>query len=257
MERKSFTDLQNWQKKSNRKPLIVNGARQVGKTWILQEFGKRAYRNVAYINFEANTRMEALFASSLDTQRLLAGLRIEAGSPIEPGTTLIIFDEVQENPRALTALKYFAETAPEFHIVAAGSLLGIAMHGGTSFPVGKVEFLNLYPLSFQEFLWALGEKGLTELIISGDWSMIDMFRDKLIDYLKYYYFIGGMPECVSHFALTKDLITTREIQNQLLKAYDQDFSKYAEPAAVPRIRAVWDSIPSQLAREQRKFTYGL
>ena len=257
MERKSLLDLEKWKNKANRKPLILRGARQVGKTWILHEFGRRAYKNVAYINFEANARMEALFASNLDTQRLLTGLRIEAGCPIEPETTLIIFDEVQENPRALTSLKYFAENAPEYHIAAAGSLLGISMHGGTSFPVGKVEFLNLYPLSFQEFLWALGEKPLAELISGGDWSMMDMFRDKLIEYLKYYYCVGGMPECVSQFAVSKDLAKTRDIQNQLLKTYDQDFSKYAEPSIVPRIRAVWGSIPSQLAREQRKFTYGL
>ncbi len=257
MERKNIVDLQKWQKKPDRKPLVLHGARQVGKTWLLKEFGRRSYKNVAYINFEANERMAALFSSNLDTGRLLTGLRIESGCPIEPNSTLIIFDEVQANPRALTSLKYFAENAPAYHIAAAGSLLGIAMHAGTSFPVGKAEFLDLYPLSFEEFLWALGEPELPELIRRRDWQLLESFRDKLIDYLKYYYCVGGMPECVSNFAATKDLNKIREIQGRLLDAYEQDFSKYAEPAVVPRIRAVWNSIPSQLAREQRKFTYGL
>jgi predicted AAA+ superfamily ATPase len=257
MERKNIVDLQKWQKKPDRKPLVLHGARQVGKTWLLKEFGRRSYKNVAYINFEANERMAALFSSNLDTGRLLTGLRIESGCPIEPNSTLIIFDEVQANPRALTSLKYFAENAPAYHIAAAGSLLGIAMHAGTSFPVGKAEFLDLYPLSFEEFLWALGEPELPELIRRRDWQLLESFRDKLIDYLKYYNCVGGMPECVSNFAATKDLNKIREIQGRLLDAYEQDFSKYAEPAVVPRIRAVWNSIPSQLAREQRKFTYGL
>jgi predicted AAA+ superfamily ATPase len=201
--------------------------------------------------------MAALFASDLDVQRLLIGLRIESGSAIEPGTTLIIFDEVQENPKALTSLKYFAENAPPYHIAAAGSLLGIAMHRGTSFPVGKVDFLDLYPLSFEEFLWALGELDLAGLLESHNWQLLETFRGKLIDYLQYYYCVGGMPECVSTFVDTKDLNRVRDIQQKLLDAYQQNFSKYAEPALVPRIRAVWNSIPAQLSREQRKFTYGL
>ncbi len=257
MERKKLADLEKWRQKPDRKPLIVHGTRQVGKTWLLKEFGKRAYKDVAYINFEANERMAALFSSNLDTQRLLTGLRIESGCSIEPGTTLIIFDEVQENPQALTSLKYFAEEAPTYHIAAAGSLPGIAMHRGTSFPVGKVEFLDLYPLSFEEFLWALGEAELAGLLSGHDWQMLELFRDKLIDYLKYYFCVGGMPECVGSFAAGRDLDKVRETQGRLLSAYEQDFSKYAEPAMVPRIRAVWNSIPSQLAREQRKFTYGL
>ncbi len=257
MERKSILHLQEWQKKPERKPLILHGARQVGKTWLLKEFGRRFYKNVAYINFEANERMTALFSSNLDIERLLTGLRIEAGCPIEPDSTLLVFDEVQANPRALTSLKYFAENAPSYHIAAAGSLLGIAMHAGISFPVGKVEFLDLYPLSFEEFLWALGESELSEAIGRLDWQLLEPFREKLIDYLKYYYCVGGMPECVSTFVASRDLNRVREIHLRLLDAYEQDFSKYAEPAMVPRIRAVWNSIPSQLAREQRKFTYGL
>lgn len=201
--------------------------------------------------------MAALFSSDLDIGRLLTGLRIESGCPIEPRTTLIIFDEVQENPRALTSLKYFAENAPAYHIAAAGSLPGIAMHAGTSFPVGKVEFLDLYPLSFEEFLWALGESSLAGLSRGHDWQMLESFRDKLIDYLKYYYCVGGMPECVNNFIATRDLNRVRDVQGRLLDAYEQDFSKYAEPAMVPRVRAVWNSIPSQLAREQKKFSYDL
>ena len=257
MERKALIDLQRWQHKPDRKPLILHGARQVGKTWLLKEFGTRCYKNVAYINFEANERMAALFGSNLDVGRLLTGLRIEAGCLIEPASTLLIFDEVQANPRALTSLKYFAENAPEYHIAAAGSLLGIAMHAGTSFPVGKVEFLDLYPLSFEEFLWALGEQELAEVLVKRDWQFVEAFREKLIDYLKYYYVVGGMPECVSTFVATRDLNKAREIQERVLIAYEQDFSKYADPSMVPRIRAVWNSIPSQLAREQRKFVYGL
>ncbi|HEY9053668.1 MAG TPA: ATP-binding protein [Rectinemataceae bacterium] len=257
MERKSLADLLAWREKPGRKPLVLQGARQVGKTWILKEFGRRAYSSVAYINFEANPRMTSLFSSSLETERLLAGLRIEAGCPIDPGKTLIVFDEVQENPRALTSLKYFAENAPEYHLVAAGSLLGVAMHKGSSFPVGKVDFLGLHPLSFEEFLWALGEQALADLILRRDIAMMEAFRDKLIEYLKYYFFVGGMPECVSYFAATRDAAGTREIQLELLDAYERDFSKHADAAAVPRIRAVWNSIPAQLAREQRKFTYGL
>ena len=184
MERKALADLQSWQKKTNRKPLILHGARQVGKTWLLKEFGRRFYKNVAYINFDANERMAALFASGFNIERLLTGLRIESGCPIEPETTLLIFDEVQENPDALTSLKYFAENDPSYHIVAAGSLLGIAMHAGTSFPVGKVEFLNLYPLSFEEFLWALGEMATAELIQKPDWQMLESFKSMLVENLK-------------------------------------------------------------------------
>jgi len=257
MERKALSDLQKWKENLSRKPLILHGARQVGKTWLIKEFGARFYQNVAYINFEANERMATLFASDLDIPRLLTGLRIEAHTAIEPETTLIIFDEVQENPRALTSLKYFAENAPAYHIVAAGSLLGIAMHKGISFPVGKVDFLDLYPFSFEEFLWASEESELARLITNRDWQLLESLRGKLIEYLKYYYCVGGMPECVSTFVESRDLERARNIQISLLNAYEQNFSKYAEPAMVPRIRAVWNSLPRQLAREQRKFTYGL
>jgi len=257
MERNAFAYLQTWRQDPRRKPLILHGARQVGKTWLLKEFGKRAYGNVAYVNFESNERMMSLFSSSLEPGRLLTGLRVETGLPIEPEKTLIIFDEVQENPKALTSLKYFCENAPDYHLAAAGSLLGIAMHAGSSFPVGKVDFLNLYPLSFGEFLEATGESKLAELISSGDWPMIDSFRERLIESLRYYCCVGGMPESVTTFVATRDVSQVREFQKKLLDAYERDFSKYAKPDIVPRIRAVWNSLPTQLAREQKKFMYGL
>lgn len=257
MERNAFAPLQAWRLDARRKPLVLNGARQVGKTWLLKEFGKRTYRNVAYINFESNERMLALFSSNLDPERLLMGLRVETGLPIEPEKTLIIFDEIQENPKALTSLKYFCENAPQYHLAAAGSLLGISMHAGNSFPVGKVDFLNLYPLSFLEFLKATGESMLADLVSSRDWPMIDAFREKLTESLRYYYCVGGMPESVITFVATKDLGQVRTFQKKLLEAYERDFSKYARPEMVPRIRAVWNSLPAQLAREQKKFMYGL
>ena len=253
----ALSDLLVWQKNPSRKPLIVHGARQVGKTWLLKEFGRRSYRQAAYINFEANERMAALFSSNLEVERLLVGLRVAAGCPIEPENTLLIFDEVQDCPKALTALKYFAETAPEYHIAAAGSLLGIAMHAGTAFPVGKVDFIDLHPLSFEEFLLALGEADLLGVLRSGDWPLLELFRERITDLLRYYFCVGGMPEAVASFIADRDLGQVRSVQEKLLIAYEQDFSKYAEPALVPRIRAVWDSIPSQLAREQKKFMYGL
>lgn len=257
MERKALADLLAWRSDKRRKPLVLNGARQVGKTWLLKEFGKRAYQNVAYINFESNERMATLFSSNVDPERLLMGLRIETGLPIEPEKTLIIFDEVQENPKALTSLKYFYENAPQYHLVAAGSLLGISLHAENSFPVGKVDFLNLYPLSFLEFLKAIGESALADLVSSSDWPMIDAFREKLIEFLRYYYCVGGMPESVATFVATKDLGQVRTFQKELLEAYERDFSKYAKSDTVPRIRAVWNSLPAQLAREQKKFMYGL
>jgi predicted AAA+ superfamily ATPase len=257
MERKAFANLLAWRLDEHRKPLVLNGARQVGKTWLLKEFGKRAYQNIAYINFESNERLTTLFSSNLAPERLLTGLRVETGQPIEPEKTLIVFDEVQENPKALTSLKYFYENAPQYHLVAAGSLLGISPHADNSFPVGKVDFLNLYPLSFLEFLKAIGEPELADLVSSSDWPMIDAFKEKLTESLRYYYCVGGMPESVTTFVVTKDLGQVRTFQKKLLEAYERDFSKYAKSDMVPRIRAVWNSLPAQLAREQKKFMYGL
>lgn len=257
MYRRAIEELYKWKSKQNKKPLIIRGARQVGKTWLMKEFGKNAFAKTVYISFDNNRRMKELFAADLDTERLVIGLELYAGHKIDPATTLLIFDEVQEVPQALTALKYFNENAPQYQIVCAGSLLGVALHEGTSFPVGKVEFLDLYPLSFTEFLLAMGLEQYVELLQKGDFGMVTTFKQVYIDMLKYYYFVGGMPEAVSHFKATRDFNEVREIQMRLLAAYEQDFSKHAPHEAVPRIRMLWNSIPAQLAKENKKFIYGL
>ena len=257
MYRVAIEQLMQWKNRQRRKPLIIEGARQVGKTWLMKEFGRQAYADTVYINFDSNSQMAALFAADLNTERLIMGLELYAGRKIEPNNTLLIFDEIQEVPRALASLKYFCEEAPQYHIVCAGSLLGIALHEGTSFPVGKVDFLKLYPLSFQEFLMATGKERFSKLLDSGDFALVTSFKQTYIDALKYYYFVGGMPEAVQCFAETRDLAEVRRIQNQILAAYEQDFSKHAPKEIVPRIRMVWHSIPSQLAKENKKFLYGL
>lgn len=257
MFRNAINDLIKWKNLKVKKPLIIRGARQVGKTWLMKEFGKTQYEKCAYINFDDNERMISLFNGNLDIKRILSGLQIESGVSIDDSSTLIIFDEVQEVPRALTSLKYFYENAPQYHIIAAGSLLGIALHPGTSFPVGKVDFMDLYPLDFLEFILASGNESLVELLKNKDFSMIRSFKGKYIDLLKQYYYIGGMPEAVATFIDTQDYTIVRQVQNRLLAAYEQDFSKHAPNEAVPRIRTLWKSAPAQLARENRKFVYGL
>ena len=229
----------------------------MGKTWLMKEFGKNEYEKCAYINFDDNKRMNQLFSEGFDLERIIQGLKIESGVNIEPENTLIIFDEIQETPPALTALKYFYENANEYHIIAAGSLLGVAMHEGTSFPVGKVDFLDLYPLNFFEFLNALGEDELVDLIYKNDLDLITVFSDKLKSYLKEFIFIGGMPEAVETYVNTKDFNEVRKVQEFLLNAYEQDFSKHAPNNIVPRIRQLWNNIPTQLAKENKKFIYGL
>lgn len=257
MFRQAMNDLIKWKNSERRKPLIVRGARQVGKTWLMNEFGRTHYENCAYINFDNNERMDSLFNGNLGIKRIITALQIETGVIIDSENTLIIFDEVQEVPRALTSLKYFCENAPEYHVVAAGSLLGVALHPGTSFPVGKVDFLDLYPLDFLEFLSATGNSNLAELLQTHDFEMITTFKGKYIDLLKQYYYIGGMPEVVASFVASSDYSMTRDIQKKILIAYEQDFSKHAPNETVPRIRMLWTSIPSQLAKESRKFIYGL
>lgn len=257
MYRTAIEKLFQWKDSPRRKPLIIEGARQVGKTWLMKEFGRQAFPDTVYVNFDSNSRMADLFAGDLDIKRLLMGLELYSGKKITADTTLLIFDEIQEVPRALSSLKYFCENAPEYHIVCAGSLLGIALHQGTSFPVGKVDFLKLYPLSFQEFLMATDMGRFAELLNSRDYSMISGFKQTYIDALKYYYYVGGMPEAVLCFAQTKDVNEVREIQRRILTAYEQDFSKHAPNEIVPKIRMVWNSIPSQLAKENKKFLYGL
>ena len=257
MKRHILAALSQWKGRANRKPLVMQGARQVGKTWAMKAFGASDFAQTAYVNFDNNPRMRALFAGDFDIQRLLLGLRIETGVDIQPENTLLIFDEVQEVPQALSSLKYFYENAPEFSIVAAGSLLGITLHHGTSFPVGKVDFLPLYPMDFREFLLAMAQQPLLDLLEAQDWQMITAMKSKYMELLRQYYFTGGMPEAVKTFVQSQDLQAVREVQNGLLLAYEQDFSKYiADPRLVMRVRALWNALPSQLARENKKFMIG-
>ncbi len=257
MYRFAMEKLLKWKERKHRKPLILEGARQVGKTWLMKEFGRLHFSDTVYINFDSNTRMAELFASDLDIRRLIMGLELYADRKIDPENTLLIFDEIQEVPRALACLKYFYENAPEYHIVCAGSLLGIALHEGTSFPVGKVDFLKLYPLSYREFLMAMGKERFAGLLDQQDYSMITGFKQTYMDILRQYYFVGGMPEAVQSFAENQDFNEVRDIQKRILAAYEQDFSKHAPIEIVPKIRMIWNSIPSQLAKENKKFIYGL
>lgn len=257
MYRTAMQQLLKWKDKKNRKPLIIRGARQVGKTWLMKEFGRENYAKVVYINFDNNERMKNLFEGSLEIERIITGIELYAGHKIDVENTLLIFDEIQEVPKALTALKYFNEDAPQYQIICAGSLLGVALHQGTSFPVGKVEFMDLYPLSFFEFAIAVGRAPHAKLLQIGDFEMASAFRQDYIDLLKYYYYIGGMPEVVKTFSENKDFNEVREIQQRILSAYEQDFSKHAPNDVVPRIRMLWNSIPGQLAKENKKFIYGL
>lgn len=257
MYRYAIEILKEWKKSKYRKPLIIEGARQVGKTWLMQEFGKQAYKDMVYINFDSNTSMKTLFEADLNTDRLIMGMELYIGKKIDPNHTLIVFDEVQEVPKALSSLKYFYENAPQYHIICAGSLLGIALHEGTSFPVGKVDFLKLYPLSYKEYLMAVGKEQYAKLVSKHDFEMMKAFKNVLIDTLKQYYYVGGMPEAVLHFSENQDFNEVRKIQQRILDAYEQDFSKHAPNEVVPRIRMLWNSIPSQLARENKKFVYGL
>ena len=257
MYRTAIKELNKWKAKRNKKPLIIRGARQVGKTWLMKEFGKLAFDKTVYISFDNNQRMKDLFSSDLDVGRIVTGLELYSGQKIDPANTLLIFDEIQEVPQALTSLKYFNENAPEYQIMCAGSLLGVALHRGTSFPVGKVEFLDLYPLSFTEFLIAMGNERYVELLQHGDFDMVTTFKQTYIDMLKYYYYVGGMPEVVLHFTENKDFNEVREIQQRILMAYEQDFSKHAPNEVVPRIRMLWSSIPTQLAKENKKYIYRL
>lgn len=257
MYREAIQQLEAWKRNPDRKPMIIRGARQVGKTWLMKEFGRTHYDACAYISMDENERMENVFREAFDIERIISALEIEVGFKIDPENTLIIFDEIQEIPRALKSLKYFQECAPQYQILAAGSLLGIALHEGTSFPVGKVDFCDLYPLTYREFLLACGEKMLWEVLDRNDFEMIKIFKTKYVDYLKYYYYVGGMPEVVSDFIKNRDVKSVRNIQNKLLFAYENDLSKHAPGEIVTRIRMLWNSIPTQLAKENKKFIYGL
>lgn len=256
MERTAMEALVKWNGKKNRKPLILKGARQVGKTWLMKEFGKRYFKYTAYVNFDNNERMRDVFESDYNIDRILMAVNIETGVKIVPGETLIIFDEIQEAPKAIASLKYFCEDAPEYAVIAAGSLLGVAIHKGVSFPVGKVDTIQLNPLSFREFLAAVGEEGLARLIERKEYDLMSAFREKYIDWLKKYYYIGGMPEVVSSFAEEKDFGEVRYLQKQIIEMYENDFSKHTTEQELPRIRMVWNSVPMQLAKENKKFLFG-
>lgn len=255
MKREALKQLYKWKENPDRKPLIIRGARQVGKTWLMKEFASEAYPQYAYINFEDNEIAKNIFQKDFDIDRILLALQLVTNLTITTDT-LIIFDEIQEAPRGITSLKYFQEKAPQYHVIAAGSLLGVAMHKNESFPVGKVDFMDLYPLSFLEYLDALGEQNFVKLLLQKDWEMTVLFHSKLQEYLRQYFYIGGMPEVVLSFITNKDFNKVRQLQQNILESYDRDFSKHAPITDVPRIRMVWKSIPSQLSKENRKFIYG-
>lgn len=256
MQRNVMKRLIYWKNKRSRKPLILKGARQVGKTWLMKEFGKKYFKNVAYVNFDSDVRMRRIFDEDYDIQRILRMINIETGERIVPEDTLIVFDEVQEAPKAISALKYFCENAPEYAVIAAGSLLGTAIHSGVSFPVGKVETIEIYPMSFQEFLAAMGEEALVKLIKDKDYNTMNSFSDKYINWLRLYYYIGGMPEAVNDYAENGDITSVRVIQRQVLELYENDFGKHVPNTELARLRMVWNSIPLQLAKENKKFFFG-
>lgn len=257
MKRYAIDILVKWKESPRRKPMIIEGARQVGKTWLVKEFAATHYKNIAYVNFEEQTFLRSLFLTDYDTDRIINAISAATHVNIIPGETLIFFDEIQEADNGVAALKYFNENAGGQHVIAAGSLLGIELHRHTSFPVGKVQFMTLYPMSFFEFLDAIGENRLTEIIRNKDWTTVNTFAPKLSEYLKQYYYVGGMPEAVLAFSEDHDWEEVRDIQNEILKSYDYDFSKHAPADVVPRIRMLWNSLPAQLSKENRKFIYGL
>jgi predicted AAA+ superfamily ATPase len=257
MYREAFNHLAMWKEKKDKKPLFIRGARQVGKTWLMRTLGEQSYEHTVYINFDNNQQMKSLFSQDMNIERIIMGLELYAGKKINSESTLLIFDEIQEVPIALASLKYFNEQAPQYQIMCAGSLPGVALHGESSFPVGRVEFMDLYPLSFSEFMLALGKEQYVEVLRNGDFEMASTFRDDYTQFLKYYYYVGGMPEVVAHFVENKDFKQAREIQEAILQAYEHDFSKHAHKDIVPKLRMLWNSIPSQLARENKKFLYGL
>lgn len=255
MKRYIIDDLIVWKNSKNRKPLLIQGARQVGKTWIMKEFGKREFEQVIYLNFESSSRLKDIFISDFNINRIITVLEIETNTKINLEKTLLIFDEIQETEKGLTALKYFYEQAPHYYIIAAGSLLGVSIQKSSSFPVGKVDFMQLYPMSFVEFLISLGHENLVQQLEQKNWEVLNSFHKKLIELLRLYYFIGGMPEIVANYIENNDLEIVRNLQHKLLMGYENDFAKYAPNEIVPKIKLVWHSIISQLSKENRKFIY--
>jgi hypothetical protein len=256
MDRRALRSLKAWKSDPARKPLVLRGARQVGKTWLLQEFGRSHYDNVAYVNCQRDRSVASIFAGDLDPDRILRGLEIAADTMISPTTTLVIVDEIQEAPEALTSLKYFAEERPDVHFAAAGSLLGVALRTSASFPVGKVNFMDLHPLDFDEFLRGTGETRLADLVLQQDWPLISSYADRLVELLRQYMFVGGMPEAVARYATGDSYDIVRAVQLDILRGYENDFAKYATANVSRRIADVWASLPSQLARKNKRFILG-
>lgn len=256
VDRRALRSLEAWKNDRARKPLVLRGARQVGKTWLLQEFGRSHYEQVAYVNCERDRSVASIFAGDLDPGRILRGLEIAAGTMINPSTTLVIVDEIQEAPQALTSLKYFAEERPDIHLAVAGSLLGVALRTNASFPVGKVNFIELHPLDFDEFLRGTCEAQLADLVVQQDWPLIASYADRLTELLRLYMFVGGMPEAVARYAAGDSYDIVRSVQLDILRGYENDFAKYATATVSRRIADVWASLPSQLARENKRFILG-
>jgi len=257
MKRTGLSELISWKENQGRKPLILRGARQTGKTWILKEFGRAHFKRVVYVNFEEAINLQSIFKADFDITRIITALQIYSQQVISPEETLIVFDEIQSAENGISSLKYFYENAPQYYLIAAGSLLGMGLHSRVSFPVGKVDFMDLRPMSFSEFLMALNEDGLAETIKKKDWETLTLFHNKLNEYLKYYLYVGGMPEVVKVFSEKRDWDQVRKVQIQILNSYEADFSKHTPKEIVPRVRMVWQSIPSQLAKENKKFVYGI
>lgn len=256
MYRNILKEIELWKNQKKRKPLIIQGARQVGKTWVMKEFGTSHFKNIVYINFESSSRLQYVFKDDFSIPRILSIFEIESGEKIDAENTLIILDEIQEAEKGLTALKYFYENAPEYFIIAAGSLLGVALQKDKNFPVGKVDFLELYPMSFEEFLLNLKQDKLLIALRNKEWNVLKPFHEKLTHFLRLYYFVGGMPEAVSHYIETENLTKIRAIQKNILIGYENDFAKYAPYRIVPKIKLVWQGVLGQLAKENRKFIYG-
>lgn len=257
MYRKAYKNLLNWKKSATRKPLLLLGARQVGKTWLMKEFGKAEYENVVYINCDTEPLTKNLFVNDYDIRRLLLGFQAITGETINEHTTLIILDEIQEAPRGLHSLKYFCENAPNYHVIAAGSLLGVTLAQKESFPVGKVDMLKIYPMDFEEYLNAIGQTSLCDMLAEKDYQLADTFATKLTEHLYQYYFVGGMPEVVKAFADNGDLNEVRRLQQDIINAYRKDISKHTSKIESVRIGQVLSSLPSQLAKENKKFIYGV
>lgn len=256
MERAIYKSLLEWKLKPNRKPLVLNGARQVGKTFVLREFAEHEFTKHVYFSLDRDAKAKQILESGSSVQSVIMAFSALSGVDITPNDTLIVVDEIQESPKALNVLKFFCEDAPDYPIAVAGSLLGISLHGNYSFPVGKVDMLKMYPMSFEEFLSAMGKDRIVDLMQSKNWEVVKLLKGELVDLLRQYYYVGGMPAVVQGFVSGSGLGAVREMQKQILFDYARDFSKHAPVNQVPRINMVWNSIPSQLAKENKKFVYG-